>query len=60
MVKLIRKKFIYKSLENYFTYTKTLKIHQLNIIKIIKNDYKKQLVLDIKVFLRKKKKKATI
>ena len=31
-------------------------IHQLNIIKIIKKDYKKNLVKDIKVFLKKKKK----
>ena len=32
------------------------KIHQLNITKIIKKDYKKKLVKDIKVFVKKKKK----
>ena len=31
-----------------------------NIIKIIKEDYKQKLAKDIKVFLKKKKKKATI
>ena len=35
-----------------------LKIYQLNIIKKIKKDCKKNLVKDIKIFLRKKKKKA--
>ena len=34
---------------------KCLKIHQLNIVKMIKNDYKKIIVKDIKVFLKKKK-----
>ena len=34
-----------------------LKIYQLNIIKITKKDYWKKLVQDIKVFLKKKKKK---
>ena len=34
-----------------------LKIHQLNIIKITKKDYKEKLVKDIKFFLKKKKKK---
>ena len=34
-------------------------MHQLNIIEIIKKDYKiKKLVKDIKVFLKKKKKKS--
>ena len=37
---------------------KFLKIHQLNIIKIIKKDYKKKLVKGIKAFLKKKKKKS--
>ena len=35
-----------------------LKIHQLNITKIIKKDYKKKFVKDIKLFLKKKKKKS--
>ena len=61
MVKFIGKKFLYIYFWKIILYIqKTFKIHQLNIIKIKKNDYKKQLVLDIKVFLRKKKKKATI
>ena len=34
-----------------------LKSYQLNIIKRIKEDYEKKLVKDIKIFLRKKKKK---
>ena len=34
-----------------------LKNYQLNIIKKIKEDYEKKLVKDIKIFLRKKKKK---
>ena len=33
-------------------------IHQLNIIKVTKEDYKKRLVKDIKVFRKKKKKKS--
>ena len=36
---------------------KGLKIHQLNIIKIIKKRLQEKLVKDINVFLRKKKKK---
>ena len=61
MVKFIGKKILYIYFWKIILYIqKTFKIHQLNIIKIKKNDYKKQLVLDIKVFLRKKKKKATI
>ena len=36
---------------------KCLKIHQINVIKIIKKDYKKKLVKVIKVFLKNKKKK---
>ena len=39
----------------FFTYIKCLKIHQLNIIKILKKDYKNNPVKDIKVFLKKKK-----
>ena len=43
----------------FYIYEKSLKIHQLNIIEIIKKDYKiKKLVKDIKVFLKKKKKKS--
>ena len=43
----------------FYIYKKCLKIHQLNIIEIIKKDYKiKKLVKDIKVFLKKKKKKS--
>ena len=34
------------------------KIHQLNIIKIIKKDFKKKPLKDIKVFPKKKKKKS--
>ena len=33
-------------------------IHELNIIKVTKEDYKKSLVKDIKVFRKKKKKKS--
>ena len=36
---------------------KCLKIYQLNIIKKVKKDYKRKLVKDIKVCLKKKKKK---
>ena len=36
------------------------KIHQLNIIKKIKKDYRKKLMENIKVFLEKKKKKVTM
>ena len=36
---------------------KNLEIHQLNIIKIVKKDYKRNLVKDIKVFVKKKKEK---
>ena len=35
-----------------------LKSYHLNIIKKIKEDYKKKLVKDIKIFLREKKKKT--
>ena len=43
----------------FYIYKKCLKIHQLNIIEIIKKDYKiKKPVKDIKVFLKKKKKKS--
>ena len=43
----------------FYIYKKCLKIHQLNIVEIIKKDYKiKKLVKDIKVFLKKKKKKS--
>ena len=38
--------------------SKCLKIHQLNIIEMIKKDYKKKLVKDKKVFLKKKKKRS--
>ena len=42
----------------FFIYIeKCLKIYQLNIIKKIKKDYKKELVTDIKIFLRNKIKK---
>ena len=37
-----------------------LNFYQQNIIKKIKKDYKKKLVKDINIFLKKKKKKATI
>ena len=33
-------------------------MYQLNIIKKIKKDYKKKLVIDIRIFLRNKKKKS--
>ena len=33
-----------------------LKIYQLNIVKNIKKDYKKKLLKDIKIFLKKKRK----
>ena len=33
------------------------KTHQLNIVKIIKKDYKRKLVKDIKVLLKETKKK---
>ena len=36
---------------------KNLKIHQLNITKIIKKDYKRNLVKDIKGFVKEKKEK---
>ena len=36
--------------------SKCLKIHQLNITKIIKKDYKKNLVQNIKFFIKKKQK----
>ena len=49
--------FIY--LSAFYKYI-ILKIHQLNVIKIIKKDYKKELVKDIKVFLKKKKNNANI
>ena len=43
----------------FYIYEKCLKIHQLNIIEIIKKNYKiKKLVKDIKAFLKKKKKKS--
>ena len=43
----------------FYIYKKCLKIHQLNVVEIIKKDYKiKKLVKDIKVFLKKKKKKS--
>ena len=42
----------------FFTYIKILKIYQLDIIKIIKKDFKNQLVKDIKIFLKKIKKKS--
>ena len=46
-------------LENCFSHLqKCLTIHQLNIIKVTKEDYKNSLVKDIKVFLKKKKKKS--
>ena len=42
----------------FFSYIKKcLKIYQLNIIKKIEEDYKRKLVQDIKIFLKKKKKK---
>ena len=40
--------------------SKSLKIHKQSIIKITKKDYKKKLVKDVKVFLKKKKKNVTI
>ena len=43
-----------------FNYIKMPKIHQLNIIKIIKKHLKKKSLKGIKVFQKKKKKKATI
>ena len=43
-----------------FNYIKMYKINQLNIIKIIKKDLKKKPLKGIKVFPKKKKKKATI
>ena len=42
---------------NFLNHDFFLKIHQLNIIKIIKKDFK-NLVKDIEVFLRKTKKKS--
>ena len=43
----------------FYIYKKCLKIHQLNIIEIIKKNYKiKKLVKDIKAFLKNKKKKS--
>ena len=36
------------------------KNYRLNIIRKIKKDCKRKLVKDIKIFLKKKKKKATI
>ena len=43
----------------FYIYKKCLKINQLNIIEIIKKNYKiKKLVKDIKAFLKKKKKKS--
>ena len=42
----------------FFHIYKCLKIYQVANIKKIKKDYKKKLVKDIKIFLRKKKKKS--
>ena len=44
---------------NFFfhIYTYALKLYQLNVIMKIKKDCKKNLVKDIKIFLKKKKKK---
>ena len=51
-------KFLFNSFYNFVPYIKKfLKIYHLNIIKKIKKDYKKKLVKDIKIFLKKKKKK---
>ena len=36
------------------------KIHQLNIMRLIKKDSKKKLIKDIKLFSKKKKKKTII
>ena len=45
----------------FFSYNqKCLKLYQLNIIKKMKKDYKNKLVKDIKIFLRKKMKKAAV
>ena len=58
------KSILYKLFYNFFfiiffSYIqKYLKIYQLNIISKIKKDYKKNLVKDIKIFLKKKKKKS--
>ena len=38
---------------------KCLKIHHQNIIKITKKDYKEKLVKNIKIFLKKKKKRSS-
>ena len=54
-------KFFYGIPCNFFSYMQNwLKIHQINIIKQIKKDYKKKPAKDIKDFLKKKEKKATI
>ena len=63
---LRKNKSLLCSLKQYFkilevfrnTFFSYLKIYQLNIIKKIKKGYKKELVKDIKVFLKKKKKKS--
>ena len=53
--------FISFLLSLFFSYIyKYLKIYQLIIIKKIKKDYIKKLVKDVEIFLKKKKKKATI
>ena len=58
MIKLPCSIFMFSSnffINFYFRTQKCLKIHQLNVIKIIKKDSKKNLVKDIKVFLKKKR-----
>ena len=42
----------------FYEYIKCLKIHELDIIKKIKNDYEKVLVKEIKSFLKKAREKS--
>ena len=52
-------KFIFYIFYFFFSYTKKcLKFYQLNIIKKIKKDYRKKLVRNIKILLKKNKKKG--
>ena len=59
ILKSSNKFFFHRFFYKLFIYIyECLKIYQLNIIKKIKYNYKKMLVKDIKIFLRKKKKKS--